>query len=88
MSLLDDTYIAQRNAGEQAVIANLESMGLIKKPELNEVELQKLIVDAARELVTFALDHGFHISVSPCLSLGEAEGYEVCTYPKNVEIEP
>lgn len=31
MSLIDEIYIAQRNAGEEAVIANLERMGLVTK---------------------------------------------------------
>lgn len=31
MSMLDDVRIAQRNAGEAAVIANLERLGLVPK---------------------------------------------------------
>jgi hypothetical protein len=32
MSLLDDIYIAQRNAGEEAVMAHLAKSGLITAP--------------------------------------------------------
>lgn len=34
MSLIDEIRIAQRNAGEAAVIANLERRGLVTKPDV------------------------------------------------------
>lgn len=39
MSLLEQIQIAQRNAGEDAVIANLERMGLAPKPQFSTEQL-------------------------------------------------
>jgi hypothetical protein len=54
MSILDEIYIAQRNAGEAAVIANLERLGLVTKAatplELMTIQRDELL-DALKTMM-------------------------------------
>lgn len=49
MSILDEIRVAQRNAGEEAVLANLERMGLgLKMSEADTIEKLRKDAQAAR----------------------------------------
>lgn len=47
MTLIDEIYIAQRNAGEAACIANLERLGLI--PKTDPIDPQSIITKLQAE---------------------------------------
>jgi hypothetical protein len=55
MSLIDEIQIAQRNAGEAAVIANLERMGLVPPHQRRVIDEKADLDEKFKKLKEFCL---------------------------------